>query len=109
VLGRAEGALGWAEYHRAAGDLAEAREHATAALTHASAPRQPLALLATHRLLGELTTASGQHDEAAAHLAEALALAELHAATSEHEAASTVLAEARALLEPLGAMPARAR
>ncbi|HEX5504019.1 MAG TPA: AAA family ATPase [Thermomicrobiales bacterium] len=126
VLGRAEGALGWAEYHRAAGDPTQAREHATAALAHANDPRQPLALLAAHRTLGELTTEVGQHAEAAAHLAEALALADacaapyecaltllatadLRAATGEREAAGTALAEARALLEPLEAKPALAR
>ena len=65
VLGRAEGQLGWAAYHRATGDLATARDHAAQALAHASAPRQPLALLAAHRLLGELATAAGDHDAAA--------------------------------------------
>ena len=38
VLGRAEGALGWAAYHRAAGDLAAARWQAEQALVHATAP-----------------------------------------------------------------------
>ncbi|HEU5424681.1 MAG TPA: response regulator transcription factor, partial [Nitrolancea sp.] len=126
VLGQVEGALGWAEYHRAAGDLAAAREHADRALAHATEPRQPLALLAAHRLLGELATEAGDHAATAANLAEALALAdacaapyeraltllalaELHAATSEREAASAVLTEARALLEPLEARPALAR
>ncbi len=46
VLGRAEGALLWAQYHHASGDAALAREHAEQALTHASDPRQPLALIA---------------------------------------------------------------
>ncbi|HEX5506120.1 MAG TPA: helix-turn-helix transcriptional regulator, partial [Thermomicrobiales bacterium] len=123
VLGRAEGALGWAAYHRAAGDLTAARDHAEAALAHAAEPRQPLALLAAHRLLGELAAATGEHAAAAAHLAEALALAdacaapyeralpllalaELRAATGAHETAGSTLAEARAILGPLDAKPA---
>ncbi|HET8631065.1 MAG TPA: helix-turn-helix transcriptional regulator, partial [Thermomicrobiales bacterium] len=126
VLGRAEGALGWAAYHRAAGDFALAREHAAAALAAAADPRQPLALLAARRLLGELDTAAGRHADAAAHLADALALAdacaapyeraltllaltELRAATGEREAAGVALAEARAILDPLEARPALAR
>jgi DNA-binding CsgD family transcriptional regulator len=126
VLGQAEGQLGWAEYHRAAGDLALAWEHATQALAHASNPRQPLALLATYRLLGELETTDGSHTEAQAHLTEALALAdacaapyervltrlacgELHLATGNRDRARTVLDEARAVLVPLEARPALAR
>ncbi|HET8629990.1 MAG TPA: AAA family ATPase [Thermomicrobiales bacterium] len=126
VLGRAEGALGWAAYHRAAGDPARAREHAAAALAHASDPRQPLALLAAHRLLGELDGDAGRHDDAATHLRAALVLAdacaapyeraltllaltELRAATGERAAAGAALDEARALCEPLAAGPALAR
>ncbi|HEX5506225.1 MAG TPA: response regulator transcription factor, partial [Thermomicrobiales bacterium] len=126
VLGRAEGALGWADYHRAASDLGLAQEHAEAALAHASDPRQPLALLAARRTLGELATEAGDNADAAAHLDTALALAdacaapyeraltllatgELRVATGEREAADAALAEARTLLEPLGAKPALAR
>src|SRR5205823_13960617 len=54
TLGQAEGQLGWAAYHRAAGDPEPARDHAARALAHATEPRQPLALLAAHRLAGEL-------------------------------------------------------
>ncbi len=126
VLGQAEGQLGWADYHRAAGDLALARECAVAALAHATAPRQPLALLATHRLLGGLDTTDGRYAAAQPHLDAALALAdacaapyeraltllalaELHLATGDHPAAAVTLAEARALLAPLAAKPALAR
>jgi ATP/maltotriose-dependent transcriptional regulator MalT len=126
VQGRAEGQLGWAEYHRAAGDLARAREHAAHALAHATEPRQPLALLAAHRLLGELDTAAGRRADAALHLDASLALAEacaapyeraltllalteLHHATGDRAQATSALAEARALLEPLEARPALAR
>ena len=126
VLGRAEGALGWAAYHRAAGDLAAARTRAEAALAHAADPRQPFALLAARRLLGELDTAAGRHAGAAAHLDAALrlanacaapfeqaltllALVELRVATGEHDEATRLLGDARALLAPLEARPALAR
>ncbi|MGN6565244.1 MAG: response regulator transcription factor, partial [Thermomicrobiales bacterium] len=126
VLGQAEGQLGWAEYYRAAGDLSLAREHADRALAHATEPRQPLPLLATHRLLGELATAMGAYAEAQPHLAAALALAaacaapyeralcllalaDLRAAIGDRDGAQAALAEARTMLEPLGAKPALAR
>ncbi len=126
VLGRAEGALAHAAYQRAAGDLEQARQHALAALAHATAPRQPLALLAAHRTLGEVDTTAGRHAEALAHLDTAhaladacaapyeraltlLALAELRLAHADKAGAHAALAEARALLEPLDARPALAR
>ncbi|MGN6566271.1 MAG: ATP-binding protein [Thermomicrobiales bacterium] len=126
VLGQAEGHLGWAAYHRAAGDLALAHEHAARALAHATKPRQPLALLAAHRLLGELATAAGQHADAKDHLGHALALAdacaapyeraltllalaELALATDERARAATALEDARTLLLPLDARLALAR
>jgi DNA-binding CsgD family transcriptional regulator len=126
VLGQAEGQLGWVAYHRATGDLSAARRHAEAALAHASAPRQPLALLAAHRSLGELATAEDRHANAQAHLAEALALAEaceapyeraltllalgeLAATAGEEEGVGTALTKARAILTPLEARPALAR
>ncbi len=126
VLGRAEGQLGWAAYHGASGDAVTARACAETALNHATAPRQPLALLAAHRLLGELGTADGRHDEAAVQLEAALALADACAAPYERALtllalaeqraaagspgeAGTALAQARAILEPLEARPALAR
>jgi DNA-binding CsgD family transcriptional regulator len=126
MLGRAEGALGWAAYHRVAGDLTQAREHAEAALARATEPHQPLALLAAHRLLGELATDAGRHADPGTHLDAALALAEAcaapyeraltllalaerHAAAGAREQAGTAFAQARALLEPMGAAPALAR
>jgi DNA-binding CsgD family transcriptional regulator len=77
-------------------------------------------------MLGELATAEGRHDDAAAHLEAALALADACAARYERaltllalgelrvgaghsEAAARALAEARAILAPLGAIPALAR
>jgi DNA-binding CsgD family transcriptional regulator len=126
VLGASAGRLGWAAYHRAKGDLALAHQHAEAALARATDPRQPLALLAARRLLGELDTVAGHHAAAAAHLDAALALAdacaapyeralcllalaELRAATADRGEAGTTLAEARVTFTGLGARPALAR
>jgi DNA-binding CsgD family transcriptional regulator len=126
ILGQSEGQALWAQFHRAGGDLATAREHAERALAHATEPRQPLALLAARRLLGELDTTEGRHGDAATHLdaalalAEAcaapyeraltlLALAELHLALRDHDSARAALDEARAILTPLEARPALAR
>ncbi len=66
VRGQSEGRRLWARYHRVAGDPDRAREHATEAVALATAPRQPLALLAAHRLLGELATEAGRFAEARA-------------------------------------------
>ena len=126
VRGRAEGQLAWATYYRAAGDLRQARAHAERALALAAAPRQPLSLLATRRMLGELDTGDGHHVAAAAHHAAALALAgacaapyeqaltllalaELRATEGTREAAGRALGEAHALLKSLGAGSALAR
>lgn len=123
VLGRAAGHLGWAAYHRAAGEAAAARRRAVRALEDASDPRQPLVLLHAYRALGELDTAARRYDDAARHLDAALALADACAAryeraltllalaehrgaTRQPAAARELLAEARAILEPLGAAPA---
>ncbi|HEX6737670.1 MAG TPA: AAA family ATPase, partial [Vicinamibacteria bacterium] len=95
IVGLAEGALGWAAYHRAAGDLTAAREHAARALAHATEPRQPLALLAAHRMLGELDAALDRPAEAAVHLEQALALAGACAAPYERALTLLALAELR--------------
>lgn len=90
VLGRAEGHLGWATYYRTTGKPALARRHAEQALACAEQPRQPLALLATHRLTGELDIQARRYDAAAAHLDAALALAD--ACDAPFERALTLLA-----------------
>ncbi len=125
VLGQAEGQLAWACYHRAAGDRAQARTHAVAALARATTPRQPLALRDAHIVLGQLATEAGQADDAATHLDAALALAddcatphgravallalaELRRRTGDRATAQALIDEARALCEPLGAAPALA-
>ncbi len=126
VLGRAEGALGWSAYYRATGDPHAAEDHARQAHAHASEPRQPLALLAAHRALGELLTDTARYDEARDHLDAALALAdacaapferaltllaqaELHNACGETDTARALLDAVRAICTPLGAAPTLAR
>jgi tetratricopeptide (TPR) repeat protein len=125
VLGQSEGQALWAQYYRQVGDRTQAYRHAEQALAHAISPRQPLALLQAHRLLGELETDTGRYDDAADHLAESLALAtaceapyeraltllaisELRAATGNIEDARAPLHEARDICESLGAKPALA-
>jgi len=124
--GRAEGQIGWARLHRLGGDLGAARAAGEAALAHAAEPRQPLALLAAHRALGEVETVTGRHaaagDQLGAGLALAdacaapferaltlLALAELRLAGGSAGAAGPPLDEAVALCRRLGAAPALAR
>jgi DNA-binding CsgD family transcriptional regulator len=109
ILGRAEGQLAWAIWHRAAGNLDTARASARQALNAATEPRQPLALLQAHRLLGELDTAIGNWDDAERHLLESLRLAEACAAPFERALTLLALAglrmatgdvpEARSLLD----------
>ncbi len=120
VLGRAEGMLAWAAYHHARGDHAGALAQVRAALDEAAAPRQPLALLAGRRLLGELATEAGRHAEAEELLGVALALARAYTApyeqalvlyalallaraTGQHAEVARCLDEAHALCAPLHA------
>jgi tetratricopeptide (TPR) repeat protein len=122
VLGRAEGALLWGQYHHANGDRELARQFAEQALTHASDPRQPLALIATHRFLGQLDTEVGQFEVAEEHLQQSLKLADtcaapferaltllelatLRAAQGNPDEARALLDEVQAICEPLGAKP----
>ncbi len=122
VLGQVEGALLWAQYHHANGDWEQARQHGERALAHASDPRQPLALIAVHRFLGQLDVEDQQFDAAEEHLQESLRLADACAAPFERaltllevarlrvvhgqvDEARARLAEVRALCEPLEARP----
>ncbi|MFN8513320.1 MAG: AAA family ATPase [Chloroflexia bacterium] len=126
ALGRAEGQLAWAALHRATGDLPLARACAERALALASEPRQPLALEAAQRLLGEFAIAARRFAEATARLEEALALAdacaapyeraltllalaELHLLDGKRAPAHAMIDEARAICLPLAATPALAR
>jgi DNA-binding CsgD family transcriptional regulator len=123
VLGRSEGQLLWARYHQQAGDTTKAYAHAERARADAIDPRQPLALLAARRLLGELDTEAGRYADAESHLHLALelataceapyeraltllALAEMRAATGEVEDARRRLRELRPICDRLGARPA---
>ncbi len=122
VLGQADGALGWAQYHHVEGDPAKARELANQALVHASEPRQPLALIAVHRFLGQLETEAQQFAEADEHLQESLRLADacaapferaltqleianLQAARGAPDEAWALLSDVRSICESLGAKP----
>lgn len=95
LLGRAEGTVLWAHYHRAAGDAERAQASATRAIELATQPRQPLVLLAAHRLLGELATAAGRDDAAGQHLQAALDLAA--ACQAPYERVLTLVAQAELL------------
>lgn len=123
VLGRSEGQALWARYQWQAGDAATAYTHAERALAHATEPRQPLALLAARRLLGELDTKAGRYADAERHLHLALdlaaaceapyeraltliALAEMRAAMGEAEDARRLLHDLRQICVRLGARPA---
>lgn len=122
VPGRAEGTLLWAQYHHAGGDLTASRQYAEQAFAHASDPRQPLALIAVHRFLGQLDTEAQQVDSAELHLQQSLTLAEacrapferaltllelakLRRAQGKTAEARTLVAEVRTICEPLGAKP----
>jgi tetratricopeptide (TPR) repeat protein len=124
--GRTDGHLAWAEYHRALGEPEAAQQRAEQALAAANAPRQPLLLLASHRLLGDLDREAGREDEAGAHLDAALALAgacdapyeraltllavaTLDATSGDAAGALTALDEAQAICAHLGAAPTLAR
>jgi DNA-binding CsgD family transcriptional regulator/tetratricopeptide (TPR) repeat protein len=126
IAGRADGEACWAAYYLARRDLTQARRRGAHALVLAGEPRQPLALLAAHRLLGSILHAAGQEEEARTHLASALmladtcaapyewaltylALAELNSDAQDRSAATAALDEVRAICAPLGAAPALAR
>jgi DNA-binding CsgD family transcriptional regulator len=126
ILGRSEGEGLWSQYYRDAGNVERAERHVQEALVRATKPRQPLALLAAYRKLGELDTTAGRFTDATGHLTTALALADrcaapyeraltllamaaLHAATNQDTDARTLLDEVRAICVPLDARPALAR
>jgi DNA-binding CsgD family transcriptional regulator len=126
VLGQADGQLAWAASWQAAGDITQAARHARRALALAGEPRQPLVLLAAHRLIGELETQAGRLSEARQQLEEALqladacaapferaltllALTELHLRGGALDAANRTLDEAVAICTPLDAQPTLAR
>jgi DNA-binding CsgD family transcriptional regulator/tetratricopeptide (TPR) repeat protein len=126
VLGMPEQQILWARYHRQVDDRGQAYACAERALALATEPRQPLALLAAHRLLGELDTEAGQYDDATTRLDESLrladacrapyeraltllAMAEMHARRGERGEAERLLDAVRAICAPLAARPTLAR
>jgi hypothetical protein len=96
VLGQVEGHLDWARYYLCLGDRVAAEAQARLALDKANAPRQPLGLLASHRLLGQLATERGDAAVADDLLSEALTLAD--ACQSPYERALTLVAQAELAL-----------
>ncbi|HEX7103236.1 MAG TPA: AAA family ATPase [Nitrolancea sp.] len=90
VIGRADAHRCWAEYYRACNNRSDARTRATKGLEAANEPRQPVALLRSDRLLGELNLEDGQVAKARAHLDAALALSRVCGARNEE--AQTLLA-----------------
>jgi DNA-binding CsgD family transcriptional regulator/RecA/RadA recombinase len=126
VPGRAEGHTAWAAYFRCQGDVQGAVRHARQAWKDAEQPRQPLALVAARRTLGELSTELGQYADGHEHLNAALALAdaccarfergltllalaELHCSAGRRGQAIVALNASRAILDELGAAPALER
>lgn len=126
LLGRADGQVSWASWHRANRDLGRARAAAQDARSLASMPDQPLVWLAVHRLLGEIETEDGAYGVADGHFATALelaaaceapferaltllSLAELRAATGDAAGARTLLDETRHTCAPLDAGPTLTR
>lgn len=102
VLGRADGRLAWARYFQMVGDRNRALAAAAEALTLAAEPRQPLVLLAAHRLLGTLAGDAGRRSDAERHLGSALDLADACAAPFERALTLLALAEARSRLRDAG-------
>jgi DNA-binding CsgD family transcriptional regulator len=126
VLGQAEGALLWGQYHSANGDHTLARQRAEQALIYASDPRQPLVLIAAHRFLGQLDTEARLFERAEDHLQASLTvadacaapferaltllqMAELRTAQAKPSEATALLDEVQTICEPLGAKPTLAR
>ena len=122
VRRQAEARLLRSRYAHATGNVESAREDARAALRHATAPTQPLALLAAHRLLAVLDTETGRLGDADEHVRESLALADACAAPFERALTLLAAAELRlaggrgdeardlatqvkTICEPLGARP----
>jgi ATP/maltotriose-dependent transcriptional regulator MalT len=126
LVGRADGFLAWAELLRAEGDLDAAFPLARQSLEQASDPYQPVALIAAHRVLGQLETGNQSLDAASVHLQQALRLAdacalpyeralamlsqaELEIARDRPRAAATLLNEVTSICTTLGATPALER
>lgn len=95
VLGQADGATCWARYHLEASDLEAAQRHALRAIDLASTPRQPLLLLAAHRLRGSIASRQRRFDDAESDFSTALQLADACEAPFERALTLVFLAESR--------------
>ncbi|MEZ4524049.1 MAG: response regulator transcription factor [Thermomicrobiales bacterium] len=126
VLGLAEQSILESRYHSLIKQEDRARDHAVEAVQRAENPRQPLALLQGHLMLGEVLTRLGDLVASKKSLQQALdlalacdapyeralvqlAFAELHQAAGDDAAIGRGLAEARRVFEKLGAAPALER
>jgi DNA-binding CsgD family transcriptional regulator len=120
VPGRSEGHTLWAWYDYRRGATDRAMSRARNVLAMATSPRQPLALVAAHRLLAALEGERGHIADAHGHLNEAATLAtaceaEYERALSllvkaqvcltdgDHTGSETALTTVRSICEPLGA------
>jgi len=123
VPGKAAAQAIWARWHHQSGNLPEAIKTAHRSLELASYPRQPIALLDAHRLLGQLYGVEGDPSGAKDHLDASLALArscrapyeealtilalaDHHIAARAFDMAETTLQNATERFESLGAHPA---
>jgi DNA-binding CsgD family transcriptional regulator len=95
VLGQADGATCWARYHLEVSDLEAAQRHSLRALELATAPRQPLVLLAAHRLCGRIASLQGRFDDAESEFSAALQIADACEAPFERALIFVLLAESR--------------
>jgi DNA-binding CsgD family transcriptional regulator len=95
VSGRAEGLLVHGKIHLAEDNIDMARHYANQAMIQAGDPRQPMALIASHRFLGELDTCTGDLTAAERHLQQSLDLAEAGALPFEHALTMLALAKLR--------------
>ena len=96
VPDRSEGQLLWARYHLDGGDHPLAADHARRALNHALQPRQPLAIIASRRVLADLALARGDAGVAEGQLGLALELA--RNSQAPYEEALTQLSRAEVAL-----------
>jgi DNA-binding CsgD family transcriptional regulator len=94
-LGRADGLVAWARFHRTNGDRVRAKTLAAEAIADATDPDQPLVLVTAHQVLGLLALETDEVAAAERHLIAALELATACAAPFERTQTLVALAELR--------------